>query len=178
MSQQYTLPEGLTNRNCEKSVSDRPPLPFMPLTTSNSEDAVLKNMGELHQLKIKVSEDLKVPKSIYDGGTPEQFLYHIQQTLDIRKILFTRWDSLEIIRKEKYANLQSLRGELENLKEQQSVLLKVILPLLAVSLVPAHTSKVLLCSANILTLMKQVCTCTQGRHMMLRLLRLLFRNWY
>jgi hypothetical protein len=94
MSQRYTLPEGLTNRDCEKLVSDRPPLPFVPLTTSNSEDAVLKNMGELRQLKIKLSEDLKVPKSIYDGGTPEQFLYHIQQTLDIlRKKLFTRWDS-------------------------------------------------------------------------------------
>jgi hypothetical protein len=110
MSQKYTLPEGLTNRDCEKWVSDRPPLSFVPLTTSNSEDAVLKNMGELHQLKIKLSEDLKVPKSIYDGGTPEQFLYHIQQTLDIlRKKLFNRWDSLELIRKEKYANLQSLR---------------------------------------------------------------------
>lgn len=122
MSQRYTLPEGLTNRDCEKSVSDRPPLSFVPLTTSNSEDSVLKNTGELRQLKIKLSEDLKVPKSIYDGGTPEQFLYHIQQTLDIlRKKLFTRWDSLELIRKEKYANLQSLRGELENLKEQQSV---------------------------------------------------------
>ena len=121
MSQRYTLPEGLTNRDCEKSVSDRPPLPFVPLTTSTPEDTVFKNTGELRQLKIKLSEDLKVPKSIYDGGTPEQFLYHIQQTLDImRKKLFKSWDSLELTRKEHYANLQSLRGELGTLKEQLS----------------------------------------------------------
>ena len=85
MSQRYTLPEGLTNRDCEKSVSDRPPLPFVPLTTSTPEDTVFKNTGELRQLKIKLSEDLKVPKSIYDGGTPEQFLLHVHTAMHVCK---------------------------------------------------------------------------------------------
>ena len=107
MSQGY-IPEGVTNHNCEKQVSNRPPLPFVPLTTSTGEDSVFKGTGELCQLEIKLSEDLKVPKSIFDGGTPEQFIYHIQQTLDIlRKKLLAKWDLLESLCKEKYANLQS-----------------------------------------------------------------------
>ena len=91
----------------------------MPLTTSTSKDGVFKGAGELRQVKIKLSEDLKVPKSIFDGGTPEQFVYHIQQTLDILcKKLLTKWDSLESIQREKYASLQSARVELKNLREQ------------------------------------------------------------
>ena len=73
MSQGY-VPEGVTNRDCEKQVSDRPPLPFLPLATSTGKDGVFKGTGELRQLKIKLSENLKVPKSIFDGGTPEQFM--------------------------------------------------------------------------------------------------------
>ena len=74
---QVSFPEGLTNRDCEKQMSDRPPLPFVPLATSTSEDSVFKWTGEPRQLEIKLSKDLKMPKNIFDGGTPEQFLYHI-----------------------------------------------------------------------------------------------------
>ena len=109
---QVSFPDGLTNRDCEKQVSDRPPLPFVPLATSTREDSVFKGTGEPRQLEIKLSEDLKMPKNIFDGGTPEQFLYHIQQMLDIlRKKLLVRWDSCETTRKEKYALWKSTRQE-------------------------------------------------------------------
>ena len=114
---QVSFPDGLTNRDCEKQVSDRPPLPFVPLATSTGEDSVFKGTGEPRQLEIKLSEDLKMPKNIFDGGTPEQFLYHIQQTLDIlRKKLLIRWDSCETTRKEKYALWKSTRQEWRALK--------------------------------------------------------------
>ena len=93
-------------------MSNRPPLPFVPLATSTSEDSVFKGTRETQQLEIKLSKDLKMPKNIFDGRTPEQFLYHIQQTLDIlRKKLLVRWDSCETTQKEKYALWKATRQE-------------------------------------------------------------------
>ena len=114
---QVSFPEGLTNRDCEKQMSDRPPLPFVPLATSTGEDGVFKGTGETQQVKIKLTEDLKMPKNTFDGGTPEQFLYHIQLTLDLlRRKLLVHWDSWELKRKEKYALLKSKREECRKLK--------------------------------------------------------------
>ena len=54
-------------------------------------------------MKSKLTEDLKMPKTTFDGGTPEQFLYHIQLTLYLlhRKLLIC-WDLWESKRKKKY----------------------------------------------------------------------------
>ena len=100
---QVSFFDGLKNCNCEKQMSDHPPFPFVPLATPTREDRVFKGTGESQHMKIKLTEDLKMPKNTFNGGTPEQFLYHIQLMLDLlcRKLLVC-WDSWESKQKEKY----------------------------------------------------------------------------
>lgn len=118
MSQRY-VPEGLTNRDCERQVSDRPPLPFVQPVSPVSEDGVFQNTGEPRQIKLKLSEDLKMPKSIYQGGTPEQLVYHLQQTLAIlRKKLLKEVESLGTTKKELHSHLTSLRDEVKLVRTQ------------------------------------------------------------
>ena len=70
---QVYFPEGLTNRDCEKQMSDCPPLPFVPLATSTGEDSVFKGTGESQQVKIKLTEDLKMPKTPSMAGLLSSF---------------------------------------------------------------------------------------------------------
>lgn len=118
MSQRY-VPEGLTNRDCERQVSDRPPLPFVQPVSPAPEDTVFANTGEPRAIKLKLSEDLKMPKSIYQGGTPEQLVYHVQQTLAIlRKKLLKEVESVGTTKKELRAHLSSLRVEVKLVRTQ------------------------------------------------------------
>ena len=88
---------------------DCPPLPFVQPVSPVSEDGVFQNTGEPRQIKLKLSKDLKMPKSIYQGGTPEQLVYHLQQMLAIlRKKLLKEVESLGTTKKELHSHLTSL----------------------------------------------------------------------
>ena len=74
MSTSKSVSEGLKPQECKRSAGRvKPPIPYIPAAQS-SNDTIMK---------VKVSDKMMLSVSVFHMGTPEQFLSHVQKTLDI-----------------------------------------------------------------------------------------------
>jgi len=92
MSASKAVPEGLKNQECEKgNRKKRPPIPYIPVV-DEVQEAV--NRGKEYSYKIKLPDKTEFNVPIWDTGTQEAFLIHVQQVKSAckRKGLFKDYD--------------------------------------------------------------------------------------
>ena len=77
MSTSKAVPEGLKNQECKKgNQKKRPPILYVPIVYEVQE-AIVK--GKEYPYKIKLPDKTEFSVPIWDTGTPEAFLIHVQQ---------------------------------------------------------------------------------------------------
>jgi hypothetical protein len=77
MSTSKAVPEGLKNQECEKGNRKKcPPIPYV-LISDKVQEAVLKGKDFSYKIKLPDKTEFSVP--IWDTGTQEAFLIHVQQ---------------------------------------------------------------------------------------------------
>ena len=74
MSTMKSIPEGLKPQECERGGRIKPPIAYIP------EKEIIESQDRT--LKIKVSDDMHLTVTVFDQGTPEQFLSHVQMVLE------------------------------------------------------------------------------------------------
>ena len=92
MSEAKAVPKGLKDQEVEKgSVKKRPPIPYVPVV-DEVQDAVKGTKDSTYTIKLKDKTQFTV--SIWDSGTPEAFLLHVQtaQNACKRKGLFSEYE--------------------------------------------------------------------------------------
>ncbi len=78
MSEAKSVPKGLKDQEVEKrSVKKRPPIPYVPVV-DEVQDAVNKTKGKEGTCTIKLPDKTQFTVNIWDTGTPEAFLIHVQ----------------------------------------------------------------------------------------------------
>ena len=71
------VPDGLKNQECEKeNRKKRPPIPYVPVP-DEVQEAVSKGKDFSYKIKLPDKTEFSVP--IWDTGTQEAFLIHVQQ---------------------------------------------------------------------------------------------------
>ncbi len=118
MSTSKAVPEGLKNQECEKgNCKKQPPIPYV-LTVDEVQEAV--NKGKEYSYKIKLPDKTEFSVPIWDNGTQEAFLIHVQQAKSAckRKGLFKDYDdALEAFDKFD-KQVKSLRRTIANTKKK------------------------------------------------------------
>jgi hypothetical protein len=92
MSTSKAVPKGLKNKEFEKgNRKKRPPIPYVPMV-DEVQEAISK--GKDFSYKIKLPDKTKFSVPIWDTGTQEHFLIHVQQAKSAckRKGLFQDYD--------------------------------------------------------------------------------------
>ncbi len=96
MSTNKSVPEGLKNQECKKgNRKKRPPIPYVPIVNVVQE-AISKGKEYTYKIKLPDKTEFSVP--IWDTGTQEAFLIHVQQAKSAckRKGLFQDYkDAIE-----------------------------------------------------------------------------------
>ena len=114
MSTSKAVPEGLKNQECEKgSRKKRPPIPYVPVS-DEVQEAVLKGKDFSYKIKLPDKTEFSVP--IWDTGTQEAFLIHVQQAKSAckRKGLFQDYDDAIEAEKKSVEQAKSLRKAIAN----------------------------------------------------------------
>ena len=91
MSEAKSVPKGLKDQEVERgSVKKRPPVPYVPVV-DEVQDAVNKTKGKESTYTIKLPDKTQFTVNIWDTGTPEAFLIHVQTAVSAcrRKGLFS-----------------------------------------------------------------------------------------
>ena len=91
MSEAKAVPKGLKDQEVERgSVKKRPPVPYVPVV-DEVQDAVNKTKGKESTYTIKLPDKTQFTVNIWDTGTPEAFLIHVQTAVNAckRKGLFS-----------------------------------------------------------------------------------------
>lgn len=94
MSEAKSVPKGLKDQEVEKgTVKKRPPIPYVPIV-DEVQDAVNKSKGKEGTYTIKLPDKTQFTVNIWDTGTPEAFLIHVQTAVNAckRKGLFSDFD--------------------------------------------------------------------------------------
>jgi hypothetical protein len=94
MSEAKSVPKGLKDQEVEKgNVKKRPPVPYVPIV-DEVQDAVNKTKGKEGTYTIKLLDKTQFTVSIWDTGTPEAFLIHVQTAVSAckRKGLFSDFE--------------------------------------------------------------------------------------
>jgi hypothetical protein len=77
MNASKSVPEGLKNQECEKgNWKKRPPIPYVPIV-DEVQESIAK--GKEYSYKIKLPNKTQFSVPIWDTGTQEAFLIHVQQ---------------------------------------------------------------------------------------------------
>ena len=93
MSTSKAVPKGLKNQECEKGNRKKcPPIPYVPVV-DEVQEAVLKGKDFSYNIKLPNKTKFSVP--IWDTGTHEAFLIHVQQAKSAwkRKGLFQDYNN-------------------------------------------------------------------------------------
>jgi hypothetical protein len=114
MSASKAVPEGLKNQECEKgNRKKRPPIPYVPIV-DEVQEAVAK--GKEYSYKIKLPDKTEFSVPIWDTGTQEAFLIHVQQAKSAckRKGLFQDYNDAVEVELKAVEQVKSLRKVIAN----------------------------------------------------------------
>ena len=109
MSTNKAVPEGLKNQECEKgNRKKRPPIPYVPVV-DEVQEAVSKGKDFSYKIKLPDKTEFSVP--IWDTGTQEAFLIHVQQAKSAckRKGLFQDYEDAIQAETKSLEQIRSLR---------------------------------------------------------------------
>ena len=80
MSNTKSVPKGLKDTECKKSTcKGRPPISYIPVI-DEVQDALAKDKKK--PLSIRLEDKTSFSATIWDNGTPEAFLIHVQEALN------------------------------------------------------------------------------------------------
>ena len=80
MSDSKSVPKGLKDTECERNPrKSRPPIPYVPVV-DEVQDALAKDKKK--PLTIRLDDKTSFSAAIWDRGTPEAFLIHVQEALN------------------------------------------------------------------------------------------------
>ncbi len=83
MSMSKAIPKGLKNQECKKGNRKKhPPIPYVPMV-DEVQEAISK--GKDFSYKIKLPDKTKFSVPIWNAGTQEAFLIHVQQKAHVRE---------------------------------------------------------------------------------------------
>ncbi len=114
MSTNKAVPEGLKNQECEKgNRKKRPPIPYVPVS-DEVQEAILKGKDFSYKIKLPDKTEFSVP--IWDTGTQEAFLIHVQQAKSAckKKGLFQDYDDAIEAEKKSVEQVKSLQKAIAN----------------------------------------------------------------
>ena len=114
MSTNKAVPEGLKNQECEKgNRKKRPPIPYVPVS-DEVQEAVSKGKDFSYKIKLPDKTEFSVP--IWDTGTQEAFLIHVQQAKSAckRKGLFQDYDDAILAETKSMEQAKNLRKAIAN----------------------------------------------------------------
>ena len=95
MSKAKSVPKGVKDQEVEQgSMKKHPPIPYVPVV-DEVQDAVNKTKGKESTYTIKLPDKTQFTVNIWDSGTPEAFLIHVQTAMNAckRKGLFSDFDA-------------------------------------------------------------------------------------
>jgi hypothetical protein len=114
LSMSKAVPEGLKNQECKKGNRKKyPPIPYVPVV-DKVQEVILK--GKDFSYKIKFHDKTKFSVPIWDTGTQETFLIHVQQAKSTckRKGLFQDYDDAIEAEMKSVEQANSLRKAIAN----------------------------------------------------------------
>ena len=120
MSTNKAVPEGLKNQECEKgNRKKRPPIPYVPVV-DEVQEAVSKGKDFSYKIKLPDKTEFSVP--IWDTGTQEAFLIHVQQAKSAckRKGLFQDYEDAIQAETKSLEQIRSLRKAFASAKGPKS----------------------------------------------------------
>jgi hypothetical protein len=120
MSMSKAVPKGLKNQECKKgNRKKRPPIPYVPVV-DEVQEAITK--GKEYSYKIKFPDKTKFSVPIWDTGTQEAFLIHMQQAKSAckRKGLFQDYDNAIVVELEAADNATNFRESITNMTGPKS----------------------------------------------------------
>ena len=109
MSTSKAVPQGLKNQECKKGNRKKhPPIPYV-LVVDEVQEAVSK--GKDFSYKIKLPDKTKFSVPIWDTGTQEAFLIHVQQAKSTckKKGLFQDYDDAILAETKSVEQVKSLQ---------------------------------------------------------------------
>jgi hypothetical protein len=114
MSTSNAVPEGLKNQECEKGNRKKPPpIPYIPVV-DEVQEAITRGKEYSYKIKLPNKTEFSVP--IWDTGTQEAFLIHVQQAKSTckRKGLFQDYDDAIEVESEATDNAKNFREAIAN----------------------------------------------------------------
>ena len=95
MSKNKAIPKGLKDQEVERGNLKRPPIPYIPMEDPVS-NTVKKNSGK-KDYTVKLPDGTKISHSLFDTGSNEAFMIHVQEVLSFcdRKLFFTLYAETE-----------------------------------------------------------------------------------
>jgi hypothetical protein len=114
MSASKSVPEGLKNQECKKgNWKKRPPITYVPVV-NEVQEAIAKGKEYSYKIKLPNKTEFSVP--IWDTGTQEAFLIHVQQAKSAckRKGLFQDYDNAIEAESKAVEQVKNLRKAIAN----------------------------------------------------------------
>ena len=95
MSESKAIPKGLKDQEVERGKLKRPPIPYIPVEDAVS-DTVKTSKGK-KDFKVKLPDGTEISHSLYDSGSNEAFMIHVQEVLSFcdRKQFFSLYAEAE-----------------------------------------------------------------------------------
>ena len=95
MSEIKAIPKGLKDQEVERGNLKRPPIPYIPVEDAVS-DTVKTSKGK-KDYKVKLPDGTKISHSLFDSGSNEAFMIHVQEVLSFcdRKQFFALYAEAE-----------------------------------------------------------------------------------
>jgi hypothetical protein len=118
MSANKAVPKGLKNQECKKgNRKKQPPIPYIPVVDEVQE---VVSKGKDYSYKIKLPNKTEFCVPIWDTGTQEAFLIHVQQAKSTckRKGLFKDYDDVLEVESKSIEQIKSPQRAITNAKKK------------------------------------------------------------
>lgn len=123
MTERSGVLKGLKDQECERgSRTKRPPIPYVPVV-DEVQDALNANSKEARTQKIKLPNKTEFQATIWNTGTPEEFVNHVKQALHAceRMGLFADYDAALKARKKADKKLLEVQRQLEAAQKEPDI---------------------------------------------------------
>jgi hypothetical protein len=123
MTERSGVLKGLKDQECERgSRAKRPPIPYVPVV-DEVQDALNANSKEARTQKIKLPNKTEFQATIWNTGTPEEFVNHVKQALHAceRMGLFADYDAALKARKKADKKLLEVQRQLEAAQKEPDI---------------------------------------------------------
>ena len=113
MSKNKAIPKGLKDQEVERGNLKRPPIPYIPAEDAIS-NTVKKHSGN-KDYTVKLPDGTKISHSLFDTGSNEAFMIHVQEVLSFynRKQFFALYAESERALENAKTNVKAAQDKLD-----------------------------------------------------------------